>query len=244
MRAYPNMLAALAGLGFTAALSGCGTPPSRIDAYQPEAQNVTIELAFAPGSARLDRADLRRLQGVVPPTTADMRADLVTGANWAQARAAAVSRAIGMKVGAFTASWPSGLGSRAGRLTVTKPIIAARACDGPPVHLQNQLWPLTPNSGIALRPAGCAVDRDMAAMIDRPGDLFAGRKLAPAGVQPFVEAARRYQTRNRFKPPYGQGFPSTGLISQSELQPTTDGGTAFAATSSSPVAAPAAAPSP
>jgi hypothetical protein len=238
MRAYPNMLAALAGLGFTAALSGCGTQPSRIGGYQPEVQTVTVELAFAPGSARLDRADLRRLYSVVPPPTTDMHADLVTGADWAQARAVAVSRAIGMKVGAFTAPWPSDLGSRAGRLTVTKQIIVARACDGPPVHLQNQLWPLTPDSGIALRPTGCAVDRDMAAMIDRPDDLFAGRKLAPPGVQPFVEAARRYETRNRFKPPYGQGFPSTGLISQSALQPTTDGGTALDATSTSPAAAP------
>jgi type IV pilus biogenesis protein CpaD/CtpE len=218
-------------------LTSCADSRNWRSTYQPSTQIVVVSLQFAPGSARLTDEDLRRLRGFVPHAGRRIDASLVTGEGQAVARASSVSAAIGLPVGAYIAPWPASVGARGGTLTLKVYEIAASACNGESVHLQDELWPLTSSSGVDLAPAGCAVQTDLAAMISHQGDLYQGSQLAPASVGPFVDAADRYDRRNLFKPPYGQeALPKSPDLSQG-LEPFGGGASVAPATAAATTAA-------
>lgn len=193
-------------------LAGCGSGPDRVGQYQPTVQTVDLDLGFAPGSAELSADDRARIATLVP-LPAGASAKLMTGKVEARSRADAVSYALGATVQAYIAPWPEAVGQRKAVLAVTMRKIVAEACDDRPVRFQDSLWPMLPDTGKKLLPAGCAMNSDLAAMMDRPSDLFYGRPLAPADAQPFIDAANRYETRNQYKPPYGSNWQTPSMLS-------------------------------
>lgn len=187
-------------------LSACSVRPQTTGPFEPTKKSLTVLLTFPRHSARLSAFDLAQLQKSLPSGITHWRGALISAPDESLARAGAVSRVIGITVRAYVPRPADHLAAGVAKLIITRSFTRIASCSGPPVHIQNELWPMTSASGLSLMPAGCTVDRDLDAMLKRSDDAFHGRKLEPTAVQPFIEAARRYETRNLTKPPYGQNF--------------------------------------
>ena len=217
----------LFGLITLLGLAGCAAGSrERGSDFLAATEHSSTMLAFTPGSAVLSASDIAALRHLVPPPRPGDQVRLVTGSAEAYARAASVSRVIGVAVQPFTATWPGQTGEIVGMLEFVHPVALARACEGRGTIMPDQLWQLAPDTGRVLAPPGCSTAQDLAAMAVDPNDLFAGRSLAPAPAQPFVNAAQRYNDRNLSKPPYSQEatpfYNQSDEFSGSSVSPTTD----------------------
>lgn len=187
-------------------LSACSVPMKSTGPFEPSQKSLTFDLTFPHHSALLSRSDLAKLQKSLPRDITRWRCSLISAPDESLPRAEAVAQVIGVKVRAYVPRPPDHLSAGVAKLVITRSFTRIASCGGPPVHIQNELWPMTRTSGLTLMPAGCTVNRDLDMMLTRSDDAFRGRQSTPTPVQPFIEAARRYETRNLTKLPYGQNF--------------------------------------
>jgi pilus assembly protein CpaD len=199
---------------FVLALAACTTDYTKSEApnnLRVDGAESRVEIAFAPGSARLASGEAARLDRLV--ATGIIRpADRITIAaagppRLADQRAAALSRAL-LAYGIVADTLPLGptpanhaiIGI--GRYTVTLP--PCPNWSSPPTaeytNAHNSNW-------------GCAAATNLGLMVASPADLVSGRTLAPADGQPAVNAVQRYMTDRVKQPPAPTASPfaaSTG----------------------------------
>ena len=187
MRCYPILMAL--------ALAACA--PGAAEYSKTEAPNQlwvdgstsTVELAFAPGSARLASTAAARLDGLI--ATGGIRpADRVTVAaagppSLAAARTAAISSrllrwGIVAEAGALPAVRPNRAVITVGRYAVSLP-----PCPNWSMPRANDFTNAPPSN------FGCATTVNLGLMAN-PADLAGGRSLAPADGKPAVAAVDRY----------------------------------------------------
>jgi pilus assembly protein CpaD len=189
-------------------VSACATDYTKSEApnnLRVDSASTRVDIAFAPGSARLapgEAAHLDRLvaTGVVRP------ADRVTIAAagpppLAEQRAAALSSAL-LAYGIVTDRGPAGsipanhaiLGI--GRYTVSLP--PCPNWSSPPAaeytNMHSSNW-------------GCAAATNLGLMVASPADLVSGRTLAPADGMPAVTAVTRYLNDRVKQPPAPTASP-------------------------------------
>ncbi|MBV9686262.1 MAG: hypothetical protein JO096_03515 [Alphaproteobacteria bacterium] len=196
------------------ALAACATDYSKSEApnnLRVDGSESRVEVAFAPGSARLAAGEVARLDRLVA-TGVIRPADRITIAaagppRLADQRAAAVSSAL-LAYGIVAETQPLGPApaNRAiigiGRYTVTLP--PCPNWSSPPTaeytNAHNSNW-------------GCAAATNLGLMVASPADLVSGRTLAPTDGQPAVNAVQRYMTDRVKQPPAPTASPfaaSTG----------------------------------
>jgi pilus assembly protein CpaD len=194
-RFYPIAVPLMLGL------AGCVTQYSKTEApnrLQVEGGETRVDLAFAPGSARLAPGEAARLDQLV--IAGSIRpADRVTIAaagppDLAGQRTAAISSEL-LRYGivadtlALDAVPPNRAIVGIGRYAVTLP------------PCPNWSQPPTYDFGNAYSSYyGCAAATNLGLMVASPADLVSGRTLAPADGQPAVMAVQRY-LNDRVKPP-------------------------------------------
>jgi pilus assembly protein CpaD len=190
------------------ALAGCATDYSKSEApnnLRVDGSESRVEVAFAPGSARLAAGEAARLDRLV--ATGIIRpADRVTIAaagppRLADQRADAVSRAL-LAYGIVAEALPLDPAPAnhavigIGRYTVTLP--PCPNWSSPPTaeytNAHNSNW-------------GCAAATNLGLMVANPADLVSGRTLAPADGQPAVNAVQRYMTDRVKQPPAPTASP-------------------------------------
>ena len=190
------------------ALAACATDYTKSEApnnLRVDGAETRVEIAFAPGSARLAPGEAARLDrlvatGVVRP------ADRVTIAaagppGLAEQRAAAVSSALlAYGIVADTSVLETVPANHAivgiGRYTVTLP-----ACPN---------WSEPPNAEYTNAHTsnwGCAAATNLGLMVANPADLVSGRTLAPADAGPAVTAVQRYFSDRVKQPPAPTASP-------------------------------------
>jgi len=193
---------------FVLALAACATDYSKSEApnnLRVDGSESRVEIAFAPGSARLAAGEAARLDRLV--ATGIIRpADRVTIAaagppGLADQRADAVSRAL-LAYGIVAQALPLGPAPAnhavigIGRYTVTLP--PCPNWSSPPTaeytNAHNSNW-------------GCAAATNLGLMVANPADLVSGRTLAPAAGQPAVNAVQRYMTDRVKQPPAPTASP-------------------------------------
>src|SRR5215470_7002027 len=190
------------------ALAGCVTDYTKSEApnnLRVDGAETRVDLAFAPGSARLASGEAARLEQLVA-TGVIRTADRITIAaagppRLADQRAAAVSSAL-LAYGIVAEALPFGpvpanhaiIGI--GRYTVTLP--PCPNWSSPPTaeytNAHNSNW-------------GCAAATNLGLMVASPADLVGGRTLAPADGQPAVNAVQRYMTDRVKQPPAPTASP-------------------------------------
>ena len=204
-RLYPIFLPALLALGACVPGAAEYSKTEAPNQLRVDGAETRIDVAFAPGSARLSTAEAARLDrlvanGVVRP--ADRVAIAASGApGLAAGRAAAVSGAL-LRWGivADTRVLGGGLPNRAvvsvGRYAVTLP-----AC---PNWSQPADYDFT-NS----QPSwyGCATATNLGLMAANPGDLAAGRPLGQADGKVAADAVTRYLNDRVKEPPSPTASP-------------------------------------
>jgi|SRR5215472_14041579 len=196
------------------ALAGCVTDYTKSEApnnLRVDGAETRVDLAFAPGSARLASGEAARLEQLVA-TGVIRTADRVTIAaagppRLADQRVAALSSALlAYGIVADTAPLSPVPSDRAilgiGRYTVTLP--PCPNWSSPPgaeytnAHNSNR---------------GCAAASNLGLMVASPADLVRGRPLGPTEGQPAVNAVQRYMTDRVKQPPTPTASPfaaSTG----------------------------------
>ncbi len=189
--AYPfaALAVALAACAPGAAEYTKAEAPNRL---QVEGAASTVEIAFAPGSARLSAADAARLDrllgaGAIRP--ADRVGVAAAGAPaLAAARAAAVKAAL-LRWGivAEAQALPAVPPNRA-VVTIGRYAVALPPCPNWSEPRAND-FTNAPTSNF-----GCATAVNLGLMVASPGDLVGGRELAPADGQPAAAAVDRYLT--------------------------------------------------
>ncbi|MBV8936720.1 MAG: hypothetical protein JO095_13065 [Alphaproteobacteria bacterium] len=196
------------------ALAACATDYSKSEApnnLRVDGSESRVEVAFAPGSARLAAGEAARLDRLVA-TGVIRPADRITIAaagppRLANQRAAAVSSAL-LAYGIVAETQPLGPAPAnhaiigIGRYTVTLP--PCPNWSSPPTaeytNAHNSNW-------------GCAAATNLGLMVASPADLVSGRTLAPTDGQPAVNAVQRYMTDRVKQPPAPTASPfaaSTG----------------------------------
>lgn len=189
-------------------LAACATDYSKSEApnnLRVDGSESRVEVAFAPGSARLAAGEAARLDRLV--ATGILRpADRITIAaagppRLADQRAAALSRAL-LAYGIVADTLPLGPAPAnhaiigVGRYTVTLP--PCPNWSSPPTaeytNAHNSNW-------------GCAAATNLGLMVANPADLVSGRTLAPADGQPAVNAVQRYMTDRVKQPPSPTASP-------------------------------------
>ncbi|MBV9202743.1 MAG: hypothetical protein JO320_02975 [Alphaproteobacteria bacterium] len=196
------------------ALAACATDYSKSEApnnLRVDGSESRVEVAFAPGSARLAAGEAARLDRLVA-TGVIRPADRITIAaagppRLADQRAAAVSSAL-LAYGIVAETQPLGPAPAnhaiigIGRYTVTLP--PCPNWSSPPTaeytNAHNSNW-------------GCAAATNLGLMVASPADLVSGRTLAPTDGQPAVNAVQRYMTDRVKQPPAPTASPfaaSTG----------------------------------
>src|SRR5215469_4766993 len=189
-------------------LAACVTDYSKSEApnnLRVDGSESRIDLAFAPGSARLSATEAARLDrlvatGVIRP--ADRVTIAVAGPpTLAERRAAVLSSALlAYGIVADTLPVEAAPANRAvigvGRYTVTLP--PCPNWSSPPTaeytNAHNSNW-------------GCAAATNLGLMVANPADLVSGRTLAPADGQPAVNAVQRYMTDRVKQPPAPTASP-------------------------------------
>jgi pilus assembly protein CpaD len=183
-------------LAIALALAGCApaaaeyTKSEAPNQLQVEGSTHAVELAFAPGSARLALAAAARLDGLVA-AGAIRPADRVTVAaagapGLAAAREAAISSRL-LRWGIVADAHPlaAGAPNRAvvtvGRYAVTLP-----ACPNWSQPRSNDFTNAPPSN------FGCATAVNLGLMVASPADLTVGRTLEPADGKPAAAAVDRY----------------------------------------------------
>jgi pilus assembly protein CpaD len=203
--AMPARLCSVA-MALLLALSGC--VPGAAEYTSSEAPNrlavdgvrTEIQLAFAPGAARLSAAEAGRLDRLVA-SGAVLPADRVAVAasgdpSLAHRRAAAVAtELLRWGIVADARALPGVPRNRAivtvGRYAVTLP-----ACPN---------WSKSPATDFGNAPSsnfGCATATNLGLMTASPGDLVSGRPLAAADAMPAANAVDRY-LQDKVKLPLG-----------------------------------------
>jgi pilus assembly protein CpaD len=189
-------------------LSACVTDYSKSEApnnLRVDGSESRIDLAFAPGSARLSAREAARLDSLVA-TGVIRPADRVTittsgPPRLAERRAAVLASAL-LAYGIVADTLPSeaALANHAkievGRYTVTLP-----PCPN---------WSSPPSAEYtnAFRSNwGCAAATNLGLMIANPADLVSGRTLGQADAQPAVAAVQRYMTDRVKQPPSPTASP-------------------------------------
>jgi pilus assembly protein CpaD len=190
------------------ALAACATDYSKSEApnnLRVDGAESRVDVAFAPGSARLAAGEAARLDRLV--AMGIMRpADRITIAaagppRLADQRAAALSSAL-LAYGIVAEALPLGpvAANHAiigiGRYTVTLP--PCPNWSSPPTaeytNAHNSNW-------------GCAAATNLGLMVASPADLVSGRTLGPAEGQPAVNAVQRYMTDRVKQPPAPTASP-------------------------------------
>ena len=187
---YPLAIAlALAACAPGAAEYTKAEAPNRL---QVEGSTSAVQLAFAPGSARIAPAQIARLDQLVA-TGAIRPADRVAIAaagppGLAAAREAAVSsRLLRWGIVAETRPLPAIPPNRA-IITVGHYAVTLPPCPNWSMPRGNDFTNAPPSN------FGCATAVNLGLMVASPGDLVAGRALAPADGKPAAAAVDRYLT--------------------------------------------------
>ena len=191
-------------LAIALALAGCApaaaeyTKSEAPNQLQVEGSTHAVELAFAPGSARLALAAAARLDGLVA-AGAIRPADRVTIAaagppGLAQQRAAAISREL-LRYGIVTQTLAlDAIPANQAIVSVGRYAVTLPTCP-------NWSQSLSYDFGNAFSSNyGCANATNLGLMVASPADLVSGRTLSQAEAQPAVNAVQRYMT-DRVKPP-------------------------------------------
>jgi pilus assembly protein CpaD len=183
---------------FAIALALAACAPGAAEYTKSEAPNrlqvagstSTVALAFAPGSARIAPAQIARIDqlvatGVIRP--ADRIAIAAAGPpGLAAAREAAVSsRLLRWGIVAETRPLPAIPPNRA-VITVGHYAVTLPACPNWSMPRGNDFTNAPPSN------FGCATAVNLGLMVASPGDLVAGRALAPADGKPAAAAVDRY----------------------------------------------------
>jgi len=199
---FPIALTLLLGL------AACVTDYSKSEApnnLRVDGSESRIDLAFAPGSARLSSVEAARLDrlvatGVIRPGD---RVNITTGGppGLAERRAAVLSSAllaygIVADILPIQATPANQAVIGVGRYTVTLPPCPnwSSPSTAEYTNAHNSNW-------------GCAAATNLGLMVASPGDLVRGRILGPAEGQPAVAAVERYMNDRIKNPPSPTASP-------------------------------------
>jgi pilus assembly protein CpaD len=183
------------------ALAGCATDYTKSEApnnLRVDGAATRVDLAFAPGSARLAPGEVARLDrlvagGVIRPF--DRVTIAASGApHLAEERAAVISHELLAYGIVAEAQRLETIPANHAIIAVGRYAVTLPACPN---------WSEPPNAEYTnAYPSnwGCAAATNLGLMVANPADLVSGRTLAPADGQPAVNAVQLYMT-DRVKPP-------------------------------------------
>src|SRR5215467_10072418 len=187
-------------ISLTLTLAACASDYSKSEApnnLQVDSAETRIDLAFAPGSARLVRANvIQELVNTGRIRTADRVTVAASGPPaLAEQRRAAISREL-LRYGIVADASPLQTAAPnhailgVGRYAVTLP-----PCPN---------WSSPPNAEYTnahISNWGCAAATNLGLMVADPADLVSGRTLGPAEGMPAVNAVQRYLNDRVKQPP-------------------------------------------
>jgi len=208
MPSFPIVAVILLGLAACAPVTTAYTTAEAQKHLTVDDASHSISVFFVPGTARLARGEVARLDHMVAAGeigTHDRISVSPAGRPWLAARRTDVIASIMLRNG----------------LTIQPVQIAAVPRDSAVIEIGRYLvtlpdcpdWSKPPSADFTnmnMSNFGCATTSNLGEMVADPADLVGGRPLGPVAAGPAVAAVERYNADKNALPPENTGLPIAG----------------------------------
>ena len=189
-------------LGVVLLAASCAPQPMPPQAnYAVPERLAPLVLSFGLGDEALPPATVAVLQQVARSLPVQTVPELYLSGPLTLSRAHAVRDALARPIVVYPASvLPGSTAPDPNAAVLVLPVpdaILPEACRGVGEPGPAGIWPGDDARRERMLPAGCATAASIAAQVERPADLLAGRPLPPGAASPFADAIERYYRRNQ-----------------------------------------------